>query len=81
MADMRTLWFKGDDDTDWRPVPMAAIDATHALEVDPEHWKAEKPIVEDGASVVEVAGNDTKQTGADGPAWYPPAADNNESDS
>lgn len=43
MAEMRTLWFKGDDDREWQPVALHAVDAAHALEVDPDHWKAEKP--------------------------------------
>lgn len=43
MSDFRGLWFKGDDDPEWKLVQLHAIDAAHALEVDPEHWKTEKP--------------------------------------
>lgn len=42
MADMKTLWFKGEDG-EWKPVSLHAIDANHALEADPEHWAQSKP--------------------------------------
>lgn len=42
MVDTKTLWHKSDEQ-DWHPVTLAAVDATHALEVDSEHWKLEKP--------------------------------------
>lgn len=43
MAEMRTLYFKADEDADWAPVSLHAVDAAHALEVDPDHWKQNKP--------------------------------------
>lgn len=52
MAEMRSLWHKIDptdenpEGKDWHLVPMHAIDAAHALEVDPDHWKIEKPEAE-----------------------------------
>lgn len=42
MAEIRTLWHKTDD-LDWHQVKLHAIDAMHALDVDPAHWKQAKP--------------------------------------
>lgn len=39
---MRKLWHRTDE-KDWHQVELHDIDAAHALEVDPECWKAEKP--------------------------------------
>lgn len=43
MPEYRGLWYKGEGDSDWRQVSLHAVDAAHALEVDAEHWKVEKP--------------------------------------
>ena len=43
------LWHLADPDTDnkgWHHVELSKIDARHALEVDPDHWKVEKPAIE-----------------------------------
>jgi hypothetical protein len=46
MAEMRTLYFKGDEDTEWSPKILHAVDAVHALDADPDHWRIEPPAAE-----------------------------------
>ncbi|WGR74338.1 MULTISPECIES: hypothetical protein [unclassified Bradyrhizobium] len=47
--DKRFLWHKIDpceqypEGKDWHRVELHATDAMHALTVDPDHWKDEKP--------------------------------------
>ncbi len=41
MPDLVTLWEKTDDGV-W-PVKLHAVDAMHALEVDPDRWSTSKP--------------------------------------
>lgn len=67
MAEMKTLWHKADEDADWLPVTLHAVDASHALEVDSAHWKQEKPEAEPAADPVEVDPSaTTEQTAVEG---------------
>lgn len=46
MQDSKFLWHLEYPDTDekgWHQVELHATDASHALAVDPDHWRTEKP--------------------------------------
>lgn len=55
-TDGKVLWHKGDGDADWHQVELHAVDAAHALEVDGDHWKAEKPTAEMSPEFTEALG-------------------------
>lgn len=62
----RKLWHLADPDTEnkgWHQVDLHATDAMHALEVDGDHWKVEKPteeVVEEFLGKSEDAGGDVE---------------------
>ena len=45
MTHPKKVWHRTDE-KDWHQVTMEAVDANHAVSVDPDHWSFEKPVEE-----------------------------------
>lgn len=54
MTHPKKVWHHTDE-KGWHQVTMEAVDANHAVSVDPDHWSFEKP-VEEKVEVVEDKG-------------------------
>lgn len=54
MTHPKKIWHLNDE-KGWHQTTMEAVDANHAVSVDPDHWSFEKP----ADPVAEIVGDDT----------------------